>query len=339
MDTESRLPAAIVPGAPPVAHGMVRWSGLAVKSGRPRGAITRPGQLSRIYHRHSLLERAMWATLGLAIVPAECIGPMGGGRGPLWRERGELVPTRRTDRDPVMGRGRLPASEMDVAGKGSAEMIINDLVRALLRRWYVVIIGIACTGLVCLHVVTHDGVYWSRVDVILLAPASNAYPNSLTTRSGDLIQTAGIVETILNGTRQPRKMASTEATIIGQGVVDGFSVTLPDYGGQWAPNFNRPVLDVQVVASSPQEVRARQERIVGEIHSILEDLQAQASVDPVNRITAEVAVPTPTIHHAAGDRQRALLMSIVLGSAVTLVSVILLEGRKHGGRPGSRPAA
>lgn len=216
-------------------------------------------------------------------------------------------------------------------------MIINDLLRALLRRWYVVAIGIVCTGLACLHVLTHDGVYWSRVDVILLAPASNAYPNSLTTRSGDLIQTAGIVETLLNGTRQPEKLASTEATIIGRGIVDGSSVTLPDYGGQWAPNFNRPVLDVQVVASSPEEVRVRQQRILMEIDDILEDLQVKASVDPVNHITAQVAVPTPTIHYAAGDRKRALAMSIVLGSAVTLVAVILIEGRRQPRLSRSRP--
>ncbi|RPF26078.1 hypothetical protein [Georgenia muralis] len=218
-------------------------------------------------------------------------------------------------------------------------MVIADLWRSVRRGWYVVVAGVVCTTLAGFYVLEHDGVYYSRVDVILMAPSSALYPNSLATTSGDLIQTAGIVETVLNGTDQPRKLAETSATLVGRGELRGSLVVLPDTGGQWAPNFNRQVLDVQVVGPTEESVRAEQARVLGRIDEILEEIQDETGVAAVNRITTEVAVDPPTVHHLTGEPRRALVMTALLGGGLTLGAVLLVGPRPRASRRGRQERA
>ncbi|TRW43569.1 hypothetical protein [Georgenia yuyongxinii] len=208
-------------------------------------------------------------------------------------------------------------------------MVVAELLRAARRCWYVVLAGMMVTALGCLYIVTHEGVYYSRVNVILLAPSSATFPNSLTTTSADLIQTAGIVEAIVNGTAQQRKLAEAGATMVGRGFLDGSAVTLPDNGGQWAPHFNRQFLDVQVVGPSESVVRARQAELVTQIETALEEIQEAAGVAPVNRISTELDVETPTVRYMNGQPRRALAMTSILGGGMTLAAVLLVESRRR----------
>lgn len=208
-------------------------------------------------------------------------------------------------------------------------MIVLDLWRASTRLWYVVLLGLLATGITAQHVVDRPVVYYSTVDVFFLAPTSTINPNSLTTRSGDLTQTAGVVETLVNGTEQRRKLASPDASLIGRGVVDGYSVTLPDYGGQWAPHFRRPVLQVEVAGPTHEDVRATQRELLQRIEDVLAGVQAANGADPVNWITAEPSVQEPAIRAMGGDRTRALAMVTVVGAFVTLGAVAGLDARRH----------
>lgn len=62
-------------------------------------------------------------------------------------------------------------------------------------------------------------------------------------------------------------------------------------------------------------------------------MQANANVAPENLIRTELAAPVPTVSYMAGDRKRAVAMTVLLGSGLTLVLVILLGGphRRHPG--------
>ena len=61
-----------------------------------------------------------------------------------------------------------------------------------------------------------------------------------------MIATAGLVGHLV----QPKESSSgagTQTTLIAQGVTKGHQIRLPNSGGQWDPNFDKPYLDVQVV--------------------------------------------------------------------------------------------
>lgn len=210
-----------------------------------------------------------------------------------------------------------------------------DLARLIVRRWYVVLVGAVITGGVAGWALIHPGVYWSQVDVVFLAPQSARYPNTLTTMSGSIVSTAGIVERVVNHARSAPETSSSTATLVGQGVTDGSSITLPDAGGQWAHNFNRQVLDVEVVGPDAADVRRRQTELIDEISAALHALQVDAGVSPENFITVEPSPVVPSISYFHGDAKRAWLMIAALGTALTTVAARAID-RRLTGRQGSR---
>jgi hypothetical protein len=217
-----------------------------------------------------------------------------------------------------------PATQRDIA-KDVKPMTIWDLGVAIGRRWSVVMVGLVCTAVAVVLVGHHQGVYSSRTQVAFLAPSSSSYPNSLKTVSGDIIITAGVVAKSVNGTSLMPKMASPEVTLSGRGVTDGYSVLLPDTGGQWAPNFAQQVLDVQVVGPTADNVRRRQQALVDTIAEQLAALQNYAGVGTLNRITIKSIPSSPNVHYVAGQPIWAAAMTALLGGGLVVGLVGLLD--------------
>lgn len=202
-------------------------------------------------------------------------------------------------------------------------MSIWDVVQAFRRHWSVVVVAVAVALLVSHAAVTAPGAYWSRAEVTFLAPTSTINPNALRTTSSDLVVTAAVVARRVNGNVTWNKMADPAATIVGQGNLDGWSVHVPDHGGQWSRVYPRQVLDVQVSGPTAEAVRQRQAALLARIDAELADLQ-EGVVD-AERITTKVVPATPPVHHVTGSRIRALAMTWVLCGAGALAAVLLLE--------------
>ena len=220
-------------------------------------------------------------------------------------------------------------------------MTLWDLVRLALRRWPVLVVGAVVTLGVGYATTLDDGVYFSRTQVVFLAPSSAAYPNALRTTSEDLIITAGVVAKAVAGPGKVTKYASPDATLVGEGVRDGWSVRLPDTGGQWATHFNEQVLYVEVVAATPAEVADRQTAIVARITEELDRLQRDAGVAPVNDISVTVAPESTVVHQVQGSRARSVGMAGVLGVVATFAILVLVEARARRprtARPGTARA-
>ncbi|GAA4721814.1 hypothetical protein APR04_001451 [Promicromonospora umidemergens] len=217
-----------------------------------------------------------------------------------------------------------------------------DLVRAALRHWIVLVAGAVATLGLMYSTTLDDGVFWSRTQVVFLAPPSAAYPNSLRTTSEDLIITAGAVAKTVSGPDAVTKYASPDASLVGEGVRDGWSIRLPDTGGQWAPHFAEQVLYVEVVAATADKAAARQGEIIAQITEALDRLQRDAGVAPVNDITVTVAPESTVVHQVKGSRGRSAGMAGVLGVAATFTVIAVLEirGRRpvmHRHRAAPRP--
>lgn len=206
-------------------------------------------------------------------------------------------------------------------------MTLWDLIRAAVRRWPVLLAGAAVSLGLVWTTTLDDGVYWSRTQVVFLAPTSKAYPNALRTTSEDLIITAGLVAKAVSGPAKVTKYASPDATLIGEGTRDGWSIRLPDTGGQWAPNFAQQVLYVEIAAPTAEEVGARQDEIIGQIEDELARLQSDAGVAPVNEITVTTAPESTVVHHVQGSRIRAAGMTALLGASATFALIAALETR------------
>lgn len=217
-------------------------------------------------------------------------------------------------------------------------MTLWDLVRAALRRWIVLVAGAVVTLGIMYTTTLDDGVYWSRTQVVFLAPPSTAFPNALNTESEDLIITAGVVAKTVAGPDAVAKYASPDATLVGEGVRDGWSIRLPDTGGQWATHFAEQVLYVEVVAATAGEVATRQGEVIAQIAEELDRLQRDAGVAPVNDITVTVAPESTVVHQVQGSRVRSAGVAGVLGAGATFAVIVLLETRGRVSRaPGHVP--
>ncbi|MEO6702886.1 MAG: pentapeptide repeat-containing protein, partial [Jatrophihabitantaceae bacterium] len=116
------------------------------------------------------------------------------------------------------------------------------------------------------------------------------------------------------------RMASAEATLVGQGVHDGYSVRLPNTGGQWASQFIKPYLDVQVVAPSSDQVLARMGQLITEIGDDLTTLQNQTGVASKYRIGTQLSPPVTPLYYQKGSRSRAGLAALLLGLGITFAA-------------------
>lgn len=187
--------------------------------------------------------------------------------------------------------------------------------------------------------VTDEGVYYTRTELAFLAPANANWPNALRAQSDSIIVTAGAVARTVTGPAEVPKLASPEVTLVGMDVRDGWSLRLPDTGGQWAPNFATQRLVLEVVGATPESVAARQQELIQEVEATLLALQQGQGAEAAGRITM---IPTPestVISHVVGDRARAAGMTALLGVSVTVASVALLEGRRRGHGRHSAPRA
>lgn len=208
-------------------------------------------------------------------------------------------------------------------------MTFWELVRVLARHWVIVLVGALCTAGVGWAAISQHGVYFTRTSIVFLAPSSTGYSNAIRTVRDDVIVTAGIVAKRVAGPGKVSKFAAPEVTLVGLGVRDGWSLRLPDTGGQWASNYATQTLTLDVVGPSREEVLAQQADMIHRVQAQLDELQRDAGVRPANRITAIPAPAAAVVYYVGGNRPRALGMTAALGIALTLSVVLAMDHRRR----------
>lgn len=208
-------------------------------------------------------------------------------------------------------------------------MIIWDVVRVLLRQWVIVVVGGLITVSCGLLIIKDNPIFFTRTEIAFLAPTSSVYPNALRTQSEDIIETAGVVAKRVTGASKVTKFAAPEVTLVGLGVRDGWSLRLPDTGGQWATNYATQKLTLDVVSPSRAETAARQQALLDQIAHELLTLQQDAGVVPIDQITMLPAPQSTVIFQVSGNRQRALMMTALLGGLLTVAVALASERRRR----------
>lgn len=192
----------------------------------------------------------------------------------------------------------------------------------------IVLVGGLITATAGAYFVSRPGVYWSGVRVVFLPPLSTKNPNGFTAGSESLIVTAGIIGKQV-GSSTTSSPVSDAVTLVGEGIRHGYSVRLPNSGGQWATNFDQPALSVEAAGSSPAEVLSRLNGVLGAIHADLDARQTAAHVSKVNLITTAMSPTTPPMYYQRGSRARTALAVLVLGVSLTAATASLYWRRQR----------
>lgn len=207
-------------------------------------------------------------------------------------------------------------------------MTLTDLMRALWRRWYVVLFGIAVSLGLAFLATRAEPVYHGRTEVVLLAPASTRYPNELVTSSESLILTAGIISKRINGAEERLKFGSSQVNPVGVPDTGEHTwIQLLDTGNQWVPIFDEQLLLVDAIGSTPEQAKERIDAAAALIRSELVALEREQGVDPLNDIGLRMSPEAPRITKIDGSGARAAGMTLVLGVLGTIALVVGLEVR------------
>lgn len=201
-------------------------------------------------------------------------------------------------------------------------MTTTELFGILRRRWYVALLGLALLVGALAYVASRPGVYWAQADVVILAPKSARYPNVIEQTSQSLISMAGLIERDVNKGIVPPATSTSSVTLAGEGVRDGHAIKLPNDGGQWANNFDRPVLDIQVVGPDPVAVKQKLSSLVDVVTQELKDRQDEQAVPLGARITASSAPAVPAVFYLSGSHTKALGVTLILGGGLIAMSTV-----------------
>jgi hypothetical protein len=204
-------------------------------------------------------------------------------------------------------------------------MTKSELLRLVLRRWYLMVLG-AAVSVGVLFLATHQpGVYWTQFNVVLLPPENADHPNYLENPRYRLQPMVGVVVNDINKSERPLLTASSDTTLVGMGVRRGVQLRVPNQGNQWQPVFDANHVDVQIADDTPEAVSRRAKQVVRQISAALDVRQDELGIVPTMRISALANTDDPTIYYVAGSRMRAAAGTAVAGAVGTTILVYWLE--------------
>jgi hypothetical protein len=189
------------------------------------------------------------------------------------------------------------------------------------------VIGVLLTMVWAYAAGRKPGVFSVNENVLFLAPSSAAFPNSLVVSSDSIVTTAGIVARMIDPRIPSARVASSTVTLVGEGIRNGWSVQLPNDGGQYEDNFDQPLLQVQVVGTNPYQVIATTHSLLGKIDSDLALIQRRDHVPSVDRIHTSLNPSSAQLFYQTGSRIRAMAAVVLLGIGFTVSAQVLVRRR------------
>jgi hypothetical protein len=185
---------------------------------------------------------------------------------------------------------------------------------------------------------TAPGVYYQQAYVVFFAPDLPPAANAYQLVPSSLISAAGLVGRQVDDRSEGPLPVSSIVTVVDLGLHDDVLVRIPNDGGQWATNFDRPVLDVQIVGDSSEHVRARMTATVSKIRRVLREGQLAAGAPPKQLIDTALNPPSPPVLYERGNRPRALGTALLLGTGLTVGAAQLLDMALQGTHASARRA-
>lgn len=225
-------------------------------------------------------------------------------------------------------------------------MTVREVLAAIARRWYVVVVVCVAAVLLAFAMFRDGGIYTTRTVIAFTLPATTTLTFSNGLDDANVIAFAGAVTEEVNNGRPPARYSTDEAPFFGAGVREGVLVSLASAGNQWVSSFLRAEVEVQVVGRSYEWVEERQKQLVDRVIAVAEQQQTVAGIAPESRIETSVIPLTLHIDYIAPSRTSQLIAGAALAGAAVIVSCWLavvvdriVRRTRRTGRRRSSPSA
>ncbi|WP_116950077.1 hypothetical protein [Jiangella endophytica] len=199
-------------------------------------------------------------------------------------------------------------------------MILSDLLNALLRRWYVVLVGLVATGLLCFLVTTRLAPTYESTATATLVPGES----TIAQRGNPLMYLEGL---ILARDVLVRSLSSDD---VREPILAEFPGA--DFTIDADPNTNGPMIVIESTAPEPETAGAIITRVLDELPTRLGVLQDEVQSPDADRISVlRLAGPAePETVRTATVRAVGALAGV--GIVVTLLVTGLVDGLIGGRR-------
>jgi hypothetical protein len=207
-------------------------------------------------------------------------------------------------------------------------MTAGELLGIMWRRRYVVVIGLILMMWGSSSLASVERTYWVEVQLVFIPPGGASVANVSDQIVPSLINFAGIVQRRVTEAGNPAELPSSGATLYGSGVRDGYSITLPNSGTQWAASYSKPILVVQAVGGSPKAARETLNRVLTEVDVAATELQNAEGAPPESHVLIDRSPATPEVIDVGGThvgRMKGMAALAGVGLALTASGAVGLD--------------
>jgi hypothetical protein len=187
--------------------------------------------------------------------------------------------------------------------------------RVLLRRWYVVLAGLAVTAAACLGVTSLVPAKHDAVSTVLLLPPETRVDGRPTNPYLGLGGLDGMADVV--------SAAMMDAGVQQSVADEGLAV---EYGLGRDLTMSGPVVVVQVTGEAPQDALRGQQFLLDRLPERLDALQEDVGVRPAARITSTVITQDEVTQVNRRSQTRVLLVAAAGGLAGTYLLAALVDG-------------
>lgn len=211
----------------------------------------------------------------------------------------------------------------------------------LRRRWHLALAALAAMAGLSASALTTPPLYYAEVDVLFLLPDESEDANEFLGDPALTLYLAGIVERSVNsGGAQP---LTTFAPLYGTGIRHGHWVHIPNAGGQWQMSYDRPLITVEVVGESPDEVAQQLDVYAGQVADEARSAQEAMGIPAPLHIRTSASPELPQAVMIGMKRSRAeagmLLLTVITVPVVVSAGdrlLTALQRRRSRGAAGER---
>ncbi|MFB6614463.1 hypothetical protein ACFCV9_09620 [Streptomyces sp. NPDC056367] len=197
------------------------------------------------------------------------------------------------------------------------------MVRALLRRWYVLAVAMALAAVGALQVLRPSPTYLSSAIVVLKPPVTGTQPNQLANLQPPLAAVS------YAAVSQLESRAGTDE-LRAAGVEGTYRLIPRNSGTSVTPRYLIPSLQIQAEQPAPAAADATVKKIIDVYSKHLTDLQTKQGIPEAARMTVTLLVPPNSVAQT-GTKSRGLagaaLLALVTGVAAALWTDQLLARR------------
>ena len=154
-----------------------------------------------------------------------------------------------------------------------------EFLKLCVRRWYVLLVGLVATVGVTLLAVGPNTVYFSRttVDIIQQDPHRVRIVGFF---DPNQIAVAHILTARVNGGVKTPLASSPDVDLYAMGIMNGSHAQIRNVGGQWLSNVTEPVVELQSVGATPEQVGQQMTQAIADVGT---QLSANPAVPVVSK--------------------------------------------------------